>query len=353
MKQSRRNLVTGRTAPSDPEQRQRRTSIGGQFAPRLIEMLESPAYRVLSLGAHRVIARIEIELGHHGGTNNGKLPVTYDQLEEYGMDRQTIGPAIREAHALGFITVIGGRAGNAEFRTPSLYGLTYNHRNNPTHEWRRIKTLEEACAIRAAARRPDPASPARIRALMKTDLASRQSASRANLSTRIKNSFPVGKNPTPQGGKPPPKTKIPSGENPHYSHRGETPTTSISPLPSSLPSFSYLSEGGDIEQATSEGGRAAARGGEAPTTKLTKQKATKQTARGGGRARILAALRGKPAGLHIAEITTAAGIANRAYTDVLLHGMRRDGLVERIAWGLYGLPRSSTPSVASTALTQE
>ena len=35
----------------------RRNTIGGQFAPRLIEMLRSPAYRALSRAAHQVLAR--------------------------------------------------------------------------------------------------------------------------------------------------------------------------------------------------------------------------------------------------------------------------------------------------------
>ena len=61
----------------------RRNRINGQFSVRLIEMLESPAYRVLTVAAHRVISRIEVELGHHGGNDNGKLPVTYDEFIEY------------------------------------------------------------------------------------------------------------------------------------------------------------------------------------------------------------------------------------------------------------------------------
>jgi hypothetical protein len=35
----------------------RRNSISGQFAARLIEMLESPAYRALSRSGHMVISR--------------------------------------------------------------------------------------------------------------------------------------------------------------------------------------------------------------------------------------------------------------------------------------------------------
>jgi hypothetical protein len=40
----------------------RRNSVSGQFAPRRIEMLESPAYRVRSRSGHMVISRIEVEL---------------------------------------------------------------------------------------------------------------------------------------------------------------------------------------------------------------------------------------------------------------------------------------------------
>ena len=56
--------------------RSRRNRISGQFIARLVEMHESPAYRVLSLSAHRALSRIEVEFGHHGGQDNGKLPVT-------------------------------------------------------------------------------------------------------------------------------------------------------------------------------------------------------------------------------------------------------------------------------------
>jgi hypothetical protein len=71
--------------------RQRRNRISGQFAAQLVEMLESPAYRALSLSAHRVLDRIQIEFAHHGGTENGRLPVTYDQFCEYGLHRHAIG----------------------------------------------------------------------------------------------------------------------------------------------------------------------------------------------------------------------------------------------------------------------
>jgi hypothetical protein len=45
-------------------------------------MLESAAYCELSLSARRVLDRIEIELAKHGGVENGRLPVTYDDFND-------------------------------------------------------------------------------------------------------------------------------------------------------------------------------------------------------------------------------------------------------------------------------
>jgi hypothetical protein len=126
-------------------------------------MIEAPAFRVLSLSAHRVLSRIEIELAHHGGNDNGKLPVTYDDFEKYGIHRHAISPAIREAEALGFLEVTErGRAGNAEFRSPNKFRLTYRPSENVlrdgTHEWRKIETFEQAMKIARSARRIEDAS---------------------------------------------------------------------------------------------------------------------------------------------------------------------------------------------------
>jgi DNA-binding PadR family transcriptional regulator len=134
----------------------RRTKIGGQFSWRLIEMMESPAYQALSLSAHRVLDRLEIELAHHGGTDNGRLAVTYADFRKYGIDHQAIAPAIRELVALGFVEVTErGRAGNAEYRTPNRYRLTCRDagRVQPTNDWRKIKTNEDAQVTARAARK--------------------------------------------------------------------------------------------------------------------------------------------------------------------------------------------------------
>lgn len=135
----------------------RRTQIAGQFSWQLVEMQESPAYRVLSLSERRLLARLEIELGHHGGKDNGKLPVTFDNFESYGVHRHSIAPAMRAVVALGFVEITQeGRAGNAEWRRPTLFRLTYRHTVDaePTNEWRRIDTMEAAEATAKAAREP-------------------------------------------------------------------------------------------------------------------------------------------------------------------------------------------------------
>jgi hypothetical protein len=133
----------------------RRNRISEQFSARPIELLESAAYRALSRSAHMVISRIEVELAHHGGNDNGRLPVTTDDFVAYGMHRSSVAPAVREAEALGFIRVTErGRAGNAEYRKPNMFYLTFStwRGSPPTHEWRRIKTIEEATKIATDAR---------------------------------------------------------------------------------------------------------------------------------------------------------------------------------------------------------
>ncbi len=191
--------------------RKGRTRIGGHFAPRLIEMLELPAYRTLSLSARRLLDRLEIELAHHGGEDNGRLPTTYEHFCEYGMDRHCIGPAIREAVALGFLEVTErGRAGNAEFRKPSLYRLTYRHtrRADPTDDWRRIETIEQAEMLAKSSRKQKPSG-------VSSQVSVRE--------TPAENVVPMVR------------------ESPNTAHRGRTITTSIS-------------RGGDV--ATNTGARA-------------------------------------------------------------------------------------------------
>jgi hypothetical protein len=115
------------------------------------------------------------------------------------MDRHAIAPAIRELVALGFIEVTEhGAAGNAEFRRPSKFRLTYRHAKGAdgdgTHEWRRITSKEQAEAMAKAAR---------------SDVG--------------KSRISVGENNRVRCAISPPKSEIPGGGNPHYVSSGENP----------------------------------------------------------------------------------------------------------------------------------
>jgi hypothetical protein len=97
----------------------------------------------------------------------GKLPVTFDQFVEYGIHRHSIGPGLREVRALGFVEITEhGRAGNAEWRRPNLFRLTYRRVGNarPTDEWRNIRTIEQAETIARAARQKKNKSPVPVSA---------------------------------------------------------------------------------------------------------------------------------------------------------------------------------------------
>ena len=115
---------------------------------RPISMIGSPAYRALSLPAHKLIARIEIELAHHLGYDNGRLQVTAAQFIEYGPSRGAIASSIREAEALGFIKV--SECGEFALTYCSHGGM---YPEPASHNWRNIKTrAKDAERIAAKAR---------------------------------------------------------------------------------------------------------------------------------------------------------------------------------------------------------
>jgi hypothetical protein len=150
-----------------------------QFVMHTIEMLESAAYRALSVSGHRVLARIEIEHGYHGGKENGRLPVTFDDFEEYGISPKSVAPALREVQALGFVNVTTrGRPSKSDFgRHPNCFSLTYlpgppPKYAGPTNEWKQYQTLEDALRIARDARAAkDERAVARSRARSKESCA--------------------------------------------------------------------------------------------------------------------------------------------------------------------------------------
>jgi hypothetical protein len=104
----------------------RRNIVAQHFSSRPVELLTSPAFRVLSRAAHLALCRIEIELRQHGGHANGKLIVTTQQFVEYGIHRRMVPAALRELAALGVICITArGRGGNAKHRQPNRFLLNY------------------------------------------------------------------------------------------------------------------------------------------------------------------------------------------------------------------------------------
>jgi hypothetical protein len=137
----------------------RRNSVAEFYTSRPVELIASPALRVLSKTAHLALLRIELELRQHAGRQNGKLIVTKQQFVEFsGVHPRLVAPALRELEALGIIIVTErGRGGNAEHRQPNRFRLNYlcgavDDQAVPTNSWKRYKTLVEAEQIAQAAR---------------------------------------------------------------------------------------------------------------------------------------------------------------------------------------------------------
>jgi hypothetical protein len=88
-----------------------------------------------------VLSRLEVELMHHGGNENGRLTVTFRQFEDYGVPKHSIAAALRELVALGFIEITErGCAGNAGYGKANQYRLTFRPAEgfpaDGSHEWR-------------------------------------------------------------------------------------------------------------------------------------------------------------------------------------------------------------------------
>src|SRR5262245_31133553 len=82
--------------------RKRRNRISEAWTSHIVSMLRSPPRIVLSRAARQFLDRLEIELCDHGGNDNGRLPLTFADCVAYGIHRNSVAAAQREAIALGF-----------------------------------------------------------------------------------------------------------------------------------------------------------------------------------------------------------------------------------------------------------
>jgi len=131
--------------------------VNGAFVMHSIAMIKSPAWRALSPATRVLLDRLEIEHAAHGGNENGRLQVSYDQFADYGVRRPSVAGAKREAVALGFVAVaVGTSTRDGQIRPPNVYRVTYlpTPDADPTDDWRKITSLKQASALQALAQRP-------------------------------------------------------------------------------------------------------------------------------------------------------------------------------------------------------
>src|SRR5262249_48832457 len=110
------------------------------------KMLESDAYRSLGKTELKILARLEIELMRHRGTNNGRIICTYDDFAEYGIRRRSISRGLRNLRRVGLLEVTQ-RGRRDALRNPHHYRLpylvTYDDAGNiiaPTDEWKKYRS---------------------------------------------------------------------------------------------------------------------------------------------------------------------------------------------------------------------
>ena len=94
---------------------------GEAFVKMPLALLESDAWRSLSINARRLIDFLMIEHMRHGGQQNGRLVAPRRQLCSFGINNgDRVTDAINEAEAAGLISVQRGNR-----RRPNTYALTW------------------------------------------------------------------------------------------------------------------------------------------------------------------------------------------------------------------------------------
>lgn len=103
------------------------------------DMIESPAWRALSVNARKALDRLMLEHLAHAGHENGNLICTYENFAAYGVTRRFISAAIRELVFFGWIRITHGET-CSEVRPPNIYRLTWKPSTEfpATNEWKGI-----------------------------------------------------------------------------------------------------------------------------------------------------------------------------------------------------------------------
>ena len=123
-----------------------RPPTGQGFGWLTFDLMGSAAYRALSHSGRIVLDRIHIEHGDHGGTENGRLKVTWRDFKEAGVQPRRITGAVAEVEALGLAirTYRGRRVCGKDIGAPAQFRLTWlpviepDNLTPATNEWKRF-----------------------------------------------------------------------------------------------------------------------------------------------------------------------------------------------------------------------
>jgi hypothetical protein len=110
-------------------------------------LLNSPAWLAMSPQCRKFVETLMAEFCAHGGMENGNLKATYDQIEARGVRRKIVLKLVVEAEALGIAQAKRGQRSYGSRMAPSTYRLTWYGTPDglmATHDWKAIKTTEEA-----------------------------------------------------------------------------------------------------------------------------------------------------------------------------------------------------------------
>lgn len=121
------------------------------FVMHRLSLLLSDAWQKRPVPLIRLLEQLEIEHLRHGGQENGKLYVSYSQLQLSGISRRTIRPAIDCGMALGLLKAESDPDfQGGDLRQPNRYALTYLPVRNaklPTDEWRTLSPQQVEKAL--------------------------------------------------------------------------------------------------------------------------------------------------------------------------------------------------------------
>lgn len=109
-----------------------------QFVKHPRDLIESDAWRSMTINEHRFVERLEIDHLTHAGRENGKLRATYEQLEAFGIGRRLIARTCDSLQQKGIIDATKGG-----MRIATRYALTWlplHDGSGPSNRWRTYKS---------------------------------------------------------------------------------------------------------------------------------------------------------------------------------------------------------------------